>query len=161
MKALLFSDSHGDVSGIRYLSSMAWPRTGHIDAYFHMGDGCEDMLVAERVLRDHDPDCRIYRVRGNCDYFVPDLKDEQVVEFGGAKIYMTHGHRHSVKTTLSILDDAAVDAGCSIALYGHTHAAAMDMRSTLLINPGSVMNERIGFLEVEDGRPRIQLLYFG
>ena len=36
----------------------------------------------------------------------------------------------------------------------------MDMGRTLMINPGSAQDGRIAFLEVNEGKPRIQLWSF-
>ncbi len=154
------SDSHGDAAGIRWLLSQAWVRTGAVDAYFHMGDGVMDLMGLEAYLKERDPHCQLYGVRGNCDFYAPDIPDSLTVPFGGTRIYMTHGHYLQVKSTLSLLDEEAGENACTIALYGHTHQPAMDMGGVLMINPGSVMDSRLAFLEVNEGRPRIQLWNF-
>ncbi len=160
MKAILMSDSHGDAAGVRWILQQAWARTGQVDAYFHMGDGVMDFRSLEAYLLAHDPEAKLYCVRGNCDFYAPNTESSQVVTFGGARIFMTHGHHFQVKTTLELLDEEADSEYCTIALYGHTHQPAMDMGRTLMINPGSAQDGRIGFLEVSDGRPRIQLWKF-
>ena len=157
MKAIVMSDSHGDQAGLRFLLEKAWTRTGHVDAYFHMGDGVMDLIGLEAFVRAHDPDCAIHGVRGNCDFYAPDIGRSLVVPFGGTRLFAAHGHDFRVKSTLTLLDEEAAQQDCTIALFGHTHEPAMEMRSVLMINPGSVMDSRLGFLEVTDGRPRVQL----
>ena len=160
MKAILMSDSHGDAAGIRWILKQAWTRTGPIDAYFHMGDGVMDFKALEPFLLAHDPKALMYCVRGNCDFYAPNVENSLAVPFGGTRIFMTHGHYFQVKTTLEILDEEAESENCTIALYGHTHQPAMDMGRTLMINPGSAQDGRIAFLEVQDGKPRVQLWHF-
>ncbi len=160
MKAILMSDSHGDAAGIRYLCQQAWARTGPVDAYFHMGDGAGDFELVKPFLRTHDPEAQFYNVRGNCDFYPPGIPRQLTVPFGDTLIFVTHGHDYRVKMTLELLGEAAEDEGCTIALYGHTHEPAMDMGRVLMLNPGSVQDGRIGFLEVTDGRPRVQLWHF-
>ena len=154
MKAILLSDSHGDVTGLRWMLDQAWTRTGQVDAYFHMGDGALDMVHLSGYLRAHDPQAEIFCVRGNCDFHAPNVRDTEVVTFGGSRILMTHGHDFQVKTTLELLDEEAEQQNCSIALYGHTHMPAMDMGRVLKINPGAAQDGRMGFLERTEGRHR-------
>ena len=160
MKAILMSDTHGDAIGVRWILDQAWARTGHVDAYFHMGDGAMDFISLKPFLLAHDPEAALYGVRGNCDFYAPNVEKSLVVPFGGTRIFMTHGHYYQVKSTLEIRDEEAESEGCSIALYGHTHRPAMDMGRTLMINPGSAQDGRIAFLEVNEGKPRIQLWSF-
>ena len=160
MKAILMSDSHGDATGIRWLLSQAWARTGNVDAYFHMGDGAMDFLSLEAFLHAHDAEAKLYGVRGNCDFYAPDVPNDRVVAFGGTRLFVTHGHYFQVKSTLTLLDEEAEAQECTIALYGHTHRPAMDMGRTLMINPGSAMDGCLAFLEVNEGKPRVQLWRF-
>ena len=160
MKALVMSDSHGSVDSIRYLCGEAWKRTGPVDAYFHLGDGAGDFRALEAFFHAHDPEAVLENVRGNCDFYAPNVPDQKTVRFGGTSILLTHGHHLCVKQGLYLLDDEAVRQECSIALYGHTHEPAMDMYSVLMINPGSVQDGRIAFLEVTEGRPRVELWHF-
>ena len=156
MKAILMSDTHGDAVGVRWILNQAWIRTGYVDAYFHMGDGAMDFLALKPYLLAHDPDASLYGA-----FYAPNVEQAPVVPLGGTRIFMTLGHYFSVKSTLDILDEEAESQGCTIALYGHTHRPAMDMGRTLMINPGSAQDGRIAFLEVDEGRPRIQLWNFG
>ncbi len=160
MKALVMSDSHGDMAGLRWILGQARMRTGKVDAYIHLGDGAGDFRALETYMHSLDPEAQLWQVRGNCD-FTGDVPGFLIQPFGGTQIYMTHGHHQMVKTTLEYLDEEASGYACNIALYGHTHMPAMDMGRVLKINPGSVQDGRIAFLEVEAGRPRVQLWNYG
>ena len=64
--------------------------------------------------------------------------DEKVIEIEGVRIFATHGHLYSVKSTLARLAERAKSEGCRIALYGHTHCAREDdIDGVTLINPGN------------------------
>lgn len=160
MKAIVLSDIHGDDTTLRVTLEKAWLRTGPVDAYFCLGDGVRDFERAEMFLRSHDPNAVMYAVKGNNDFAVMNTPDRMVVRFGGANIFLTHGHYLRVKQTLEFLDHAAEEAGCTIALYGHTHCPDVETRRTMMINPGAVCNGRLALLEVEEGRLRISLLSY-
>ena len=160
MKAIVLSDIHGDDSTLRVTLEKAWLRTGPVDAYFCLGDGVRDFERAEMFLRAHDPNALMFAVKGNNDFAVMNTPETMVVPFGGAKIFLTHGHYLRVKQTLEFLDRAAEEAGCAVALYGHTHCPDVETRRTLMVNPGAACNGRLALLEVEDGRPRISLLSY-
>ena len=64
-------------------------------------------------------------------------EDEIVLEIENVKIFACHGHRYSVKSTLTRLAARAKELGCNIALYGHTHSARADeIDGVTLINCG-------------------------
>lgn len=161
MRAVILSDSHGDDSGLRYVLEQVWKQSGPVDAYFHLGDGARDFERAEGFIRGHDPRAQVICVKGNCDFGDPDTPLVVETRLGGANVLLTHGHAFHVKQTLAYLDDAARDRGCTIALYGHTHVPNFEMRSALLLNPGSVQDYRAALLDVDDqGRAKPRLLSF-
>ncbi|MDO5436446.1 MAG: YfcE family phosphodiesterase [Clostridia bacterium] len=159
MRLLVLSDSHGNDTDLRWVLEQVWKRTGRIDAYVHCGDGCRDLDRAANIMLDRDPGAFLCAVRGNCD-FSQDRPVQAIIPAGETRILVTHGHLYHVKSYLNDLDDAAKANGCSIALYGHTHTAAMDMRQALLVNPGSVENGRAALIEIVNGRSRVDLLEF-
>jgi len=160
MRAIVLSDSHGEEHTLRWMLEQAWKTIGPVDAYIHCGDGAHDFARLENFIRARDEHAAFYGVRGNCDFMAHDLPDFRLIGLGGANILVTHGHLYRVKSTLTYLEDAAREHGCSIALFGHTHKACMEIRHALLVNPGSAADGRMALLEVEDGRPRLQLLSF-
>lgn len=132
MKLLVLSDSHGAQFFMQRCVDLIKP-----DAVLHLGDLVRD---AEE-LADNNPGLQVYRVAGNCDW--NDISwsyPESVVEdFGGVRVFMTHGHRQCVKTFLGKLIADGQQCGADIILYGHTHAP--DCRKledgTWVMNPGS------------------------
>lgn len=160
MRALIVSDIHGDLTTLRWLLEMVWKQTGPIDFYICLGDGVREFERAENFIRERDEHALLCAVRGNCDVAV-DAPDRMVIDVGGAKCFLTHGHYQRVKSTLYYLKDTARDAGCTIALYGHTHIPDVETGVPMCINPGSAADDRCALLEIVDGRPRVQLLNFG
>ncbi len=160
MRALVMSDIHGDDFTLRWMLEQAWKFTGPVDAYICLGDGAHDFQRLESFIRRHDEHALMYCVRGNCDFTAGDLPERMIIAFGGANIFLTHGHYYHVKSTLSSLRDAAQEANCSIALYGHTHRADVDTSGPLLINPGAAKDGRLALLAVSNGKPLVKLLEF-
>lgn len=161
MRAIILSDIHGEDTMLRWLLEQAWKEVGPVDAYICLGDGVRDFVRVENFIRKRDAHAVMYTVRGNCDMAVGDVPDSMTISFGGANIFLTHGHRYAVKSTMSYLRDAARENGCSIALYGHTHCPDMDTSGPLLINPGAASKSRLAVLEVNEGRPRVNLMDLG
>ncbi len=161
MRALVLSDLHGEDTVLRWMLEQVWKQTGPIDAYIFLGDGLHGFQRAENFIRTRDENAALWCVRGNCDFAADGVGDRLVVPFGGAKVFLTHGHRYQVKSTYSLLREAAKDAECSIALFGHTHTATVEPGVPMLVNPGAACDEKCAILEVDDGRPRIRLLNIG
>ena len=159
MRILFVSDSHGDRSGIQ-LAAERLMLTAPLDAALHLGDGAADFVSLTAWFQRQNPNIILQGVRGNCD-FSGDVPEEAELLLGGARIFMTHGHRFYVKSSLDWLDEEARNRDCTIALFGHTHQRAMEIKRTLLLNPGSIMDGHFGLLEIDNGRPRVQLMDLG
>ena len=156
MRALVVSDSHGYRPELRRIVEKVIARGTRIDAVFHCGDGLSDLGCVEAILRAHNPDVQLLGVRGNCD-FTGDAPYDRITAFGGARIFQTHGHHYAVKSSLTLADEAARGADCGITLFGHTHESCMEMRRTLMLNPGSAADGRFCILDVQAGKPRVEL----
>ena len=111
--------------------------------------------------------CEIKKVKGNCDYYSNNPVSD-VVEFGGNRIFITHGHNYGVDFGLDGLSYAAEENKCNIALYGHTHVPDSSIRGKIIIvNPGSVSRPRqlggrptYGVMKVnEEGKADIRIEY--
>ena len=143
MKILIISDSHGNDSAVASAIYKECP-----DAIIHLGDGCTD--IPESL------DFPCYQVCGNCDSFTCNLPNKQIIELEGVRIFMTHGHLYNVKTTMSSIYLAALEANADIALFGHTHMPFTDInpQNPALFNPGSIRRppHSYGTLVVKDGK---------
>ncbi len=146
MKILVLSDSHGNVDNMVRCVEMVQPR--HV---LHLGDCIRD---AEELQRRF-PELPMTMVPGNCDWGRSE-QGEVLLELGGARILMMHGHTRSVKHTTMNARYAARECSADILLFGHTHYAMVDYDGTLyLMNPGSVGDYHAptyGVITVENGR---------
>lgn len=131
MKLLILSDSHSGLSFMRRCVAAVKP-----DAVVHLGDYYEDGCV----IAKENPHLTVHQVPGNCDRYrcIGNQPEILCYPIGGVRLYMTHGHRHNVKMTLSYLVADALAYGAAAALYGHTHVADCHKEGDLwVINPGS------------------------
>ena len=146
MKILVVSDSHGKVDNMRRCVEMVNPR--HV---LHLGDCIRD---AEELLRLF-PDLPMTMVPGNCDWGRTE-QGEVLLELGGKRILMMHGHTRSVKHTTMNARYAAMELSADILLFGHTHYSMVDYDGTLyMMNPGSIGDYHAptyGVITVENGR---------
>ncbi len=139
MKILVFSDSHGAVRNIKKVIDEHL-KYGSVDRVFFLGDGARDIMT----VREQYPSLEFDYVLGNCDSSTSDKKLlEKLVDVGGIKLLLTHGHGLGVKEGLSRAADYAIAKGADVLLYGHTHVA-IDVTvdgsmggHVRVINPGS------------------------
>ena len=131
MKILVLSDSHASLSFMRRCIEAVKP-----NAVIHLGDHFDDGLA----MKDEYPSVRFYQVPGNCDRYrcAPGQPEILIDRVCGVDLYMTHGHKHSVKSYLGALLRDARAAKVSAALYGHTHVADCHREADGLwvLNPG-------------------------
>lgn len=129
MNAAVFSDTHGNTALMVEAARRSRP-----DVIIHLGDHDRDAEALRREL----PEIPLYTVRGNCD-FGTDAPLTDVVPLGPVKAFITHGHLYNVKWgRLDSLVYAAMEAGCQLALFGHTHEAdVQEMGGVKLVNPGT------------------------
>ncbi len=128
-KIIVVSDTHGNVKAIEKLM----PLIAENDYVIHLGDGCADMKQVWQAYPD-----KVYHCRGNCDGLTPTPSDGEI-EIEYLKIFYCHGDRYGVKSDLANLATEAKKRGCTIALYGHTHTADIQViDGVTLINPGAL-----------------------
>ena len=128
MKILVFSDSHGRLGAM--VDAIERERPQRV---FFLGDHYRD----GQELAGAYPDLPMELVKGNCDW--DQAPDELLVEAGGVRFLLTHGHR-----------------------YGHTHEGLnMPDRGVLLFNPGTAggIQNRVGYgvIVAADGKFRADL----
>lgn len=124
------------------------------DTVIHLGDYYDD---AETLSQEY-PHLVFHQVPGNCDKyrcspFAPRILNYAV---GGVKLYMTHGHNHQVKSTISLLLADARKSHSQAALYGHTHVAdcRQEHDGLWVLNPGSCgyFGGSAGLIETKPGQ---------
>lgn len=126
---VILSDTHGNRAAIDGLDGIF----AESDYIIHLGDTSQD---GNYISLHHRK--KTYVLNGNCD-FTRLGEDELTLEIEGVKIFACHGHRYSVKTTLSKLVQRAKELGCTVALYGHTHhAEEREVDGVLTVNPGNM-----------------------
>ncbi len=147
MRIVVLSDSHGDIRSIE----RALEGVGKYDAVIHLGDTDRDVRALE-----HSCDVPVYAVLGNNDFYGREL--DRVLELGGVRIFICHGHTYGVRSGTGRLLTAAKTNNCSAALFGHTHIPLDKTEDgILLFNPGSCSRPRVGnpsfgVLEIENGK---------
>lgn len=123
----VISDTHGNESALR----RALITLPNMDAWIHLGDHASDsrMLNVAGVP--------IYAVRGNCDFDMA-AEQELVITLGGARIFLTHGHKYGVKQGVEAVFYRAQELMCGTVLFGHTHVSLVEAWGSVLgVNPGS------------------------
>ena len=131
MRIGVLSDTHGDLE----IARLALAKMGKVDLLLHAGDHYRDALALAKTVPVH-------AVVGNCDWELSEPA-EVVIEAGGKKIWLTHGHKYGVKYSYNKLLAQAVKNKADIVVYGHTHIPVSEFREgVLLFNPGSVARPR-------------------
>src|SRR5690554_6811998 len=126
-KVLLVSDSHGMQ---QELKDIVAKHQNEVSYFFHCGDS---------ELESDDVCLKPFSVvGGNCD-FLGDFPEELVKDIDGFRFFVTHGHRHSVKSSFMMLQYRGEETGAQIICFGHTHMLGAEMiHNKLFINPGSL-----------------------
>lgn len=127
MKILIVSDSHGLTEELQEIKA----RYKHeVQMMIHCGDS--ELQADEEVLEN------FVVVQGNCD-FIGTFPEDIVKDVGGLRIFITHGHRYGVKSTLLNLSLRAQETAAKIVCFGHSHFLGAEMIDDILyINPGSI-----------------------
>lgn len=126
-KVLIVSDSHGLRKELNELRNR---HDTEVDLWIHCGDS--ELSGGDEEIENFSI------VSGNCD-FGRDFENELIVESSGLRFFITHGHLHSVKSSLMKLLYRAEEVHAQIVCFGHTHVLGAEMvRNKLFINPGSL-----------------------
>ncbi|HEY2420256.1 MAG TPA: metallophosphoesterase [Neobacillus sp.] len=151
-KVLIVSDSHGLTKELELLRE----RHGkEVDLMIHCGDS--QLMPEDKEIAGY------LTVLGNCDYSGFPL--ETVAEVAGRRIFVTHGHKYSVKTSLVNLKYKAEELNADIVCFGHSHVLGAELVGDMLfLNPGSIRlpRERIEktYLILELNEEKIRMSVF-
>lgn len=158
MKILVLSDTHGDIDK----AEVAIKKSQGIDLIIHLGDYFRDAQKLSSIF----PQIPIEYIYGNSDFMIEDVPAEKMLEFKGKKIFITHGHRYSVKWDYEKLYKKAEEMDVDLLLFGHTHIAdVVKKESYYLINPGSISdprddsNESYAIIEIHEDKIEPKLCY--
>jgi uncharacterized protein len=120
----VMSDSHGDTKTVRQFLD----KQLNADHLVHCGDS--ELPAHEELLG------QMISVKGNCD--PGGLPEHRIVDAGGFRVLITHGHLERVKTGMLPLQYRAEETGADIVLFGHTHLYGAEVQNGVLyVNPGS------------------------
>lgn len=149
MRILVLSDSHAALSFMRRCVAYAKP-----DAVVHLGDHYDD----GKALAEENKHLIFHQVPGNCDRYrcPPSTAEVLCYEVGGVRLFMTHGHKHFVKSGIGALLADARRNGAQAVLYGHTHIADCHQEPDGLwvLNPGTCgsFSGSAGLVETENNQ---------
>lgn len=132
MRIIVLSDTH------QYYRNFETIVLRHPDAdmFIHLGDGESEYQLLCRNMPEVAE--RFHYIKGNCDYGSEAPQTETIDVMPGHRIFAAHGHRYRVNSTLDYLEQAALEEGCDIALYGHTHVSRCTYENGIYVmNPGS------------------------
>jgi uncharacterized protein len=150
MKILVMSDTHGDIKK----AEEAIRKNKDVNLVVHLGDYFRDAMKLAEIF----PDIPVEYIYGNSDFMIEDVPAEKLLEISGRKIFITHGHRYSVKWDYEKLHRKAKDMHVDLLLFGHTHVADIVKNGRYsLVNPGSISdprggdyNETYAIIDIED-----------
>lgn len=161
MRVLVISDSHipqraGD------LPLAVWEAAREADAVLHAGDLTD--LWVYHALRRFAP---THAVSGNVDppETAAALAERRVLNLGGVRVGLTHGHRGAGRTTPERALAAFAGDAVDVVVFGHSHQPLIEERDgVLLVNPGSVTDRRrapwcsFAWLRIDGGKAAAELV---
>lgn len=137
MRAVVFSDSHGDFD---VLERIVEKHLEDAELFIHLGDGEMEFELLHYVYLNK----KMLFVRGNCDYR-SQKPGYDIVDFGGKRIYFTHGADLGVKLLMDPAIKEAKKHEADILLFGHTHIPMVSYEEGIhIMNPGSCGKPRQG-----------------
>ena len=155
-RVLIVSDSHGSTEVLEGIEKL---HGNDVDLMIHCGDS--ELSESDAAIVNFSS------VKGNCDFY-GHFPDEKVHLINGVRIFVTHGHLYSVKSTLVNLYYKAKELQADIVCFGHSHLLGAEMvDDVLFINPGSIRLPRgrteksYAILELENGKAILRIYDFG
>ena len=158
MKILVISDTHGDIDKAEEVIK----GNANIDLVIHLGDYFRDAQKLSSLF----PEIPIEYIYGNSDFMIGDVPAEKILEYKGKKIFITHGHKYSVKWDYEKLYKKAEEMEVDLLLFGHTHVADLVKRDNYtIVNPGSISDPRensgesYAIIELDEQKVASKLVY--
>lgn len=152
MKFLVFSDSHKYTNGM----DKAIEKHKDITHIIHCGDVADDCEYLEMIYgRTHS----LCFVCGNNDFF-SSYPLSRLFKYEGKTVYITHGHKERVKSSLDALFVTGKKNNADICIFGHTHEQHFEERDgIILLNPGSIgyIKEKYAIIDVTKENIKIEL----
>ncbi|RCX17499.1 hypothetical protein DFR58_10744 [Anaerobacterium chartisolvens] len=135
MKILVISDTHGDTDKAEEVIRSY----RDIDLIIHLGDYFRDAQKLAALF----PQIPMEYIYGNSDFMIGDVVAEKTLRYEGKIIFITHGHRYSVKWDYDKLHKKAEEINADLLLFGHTHVGdKVEKNGYILLNPGSISDPR-------------------
>ena len=147
IRIIVFSDTHKCIEPcIQVISNIK-----DVDMIIHAGDHWSDARELESIFSE----IPVKYVKGNCDFAMAPL--EELIEIGGKKIFVTHGHMYDVKLEhehYKTIQKRGLELGADVVVFGHTHIPFnVNLGNISIINPGSVKYTRnYGIIEIENDK---------
>ncbi|MEO8579657.1 MAG: metallophosphoesterase family protein [Gemmatimonadales bacterium] len=147
----LISDTHGLVRPGVYDALKG------VDLILHAGDvGGSEILDELRLIAP------VKAVFGNTDAAGdPDLAEQILIDVGGLRIHVSHGHEVGSPTPQKL--SARYDA--DVVIYGHTHRQLVtQLDGRLFVNPGSAgarrfdLSPSVGRLTIARGKAEVKIV---
>lgn len=147
IRIIVFSDTHKCIEPcIQVINNIK-----DVDMIIHAGDHWSDARELESIFSE----IPVKYVKGNCDFAMAPL--EELIEIGGKKIFVTHGHMYDVKLEhehYKTIQKRGLELGADVVVFGHTHMPFnVNLGNISIINPGSVKYTRnYGIIEIENDK---------
>lgn len=149
MLIAVVSDSHNNNKAIEDLKNYITKA----DVLLFLGDGESDIVKIKESFKGD-----IYAVSGNCDMYSKNPQ-ELVLEIGGKRIFMSHGHKYNVKYSYDNIYYKGREVGADIILFGHTHIPIIEEdNGIIMMNPGSlsrgagIAGRSLGYIEIVENK---------
>ncbi len=127
---VLISDNHGQKECLTYIRR-TYPKA---DYYIHCGDTELPPYLLDGFAV----------VQGNNDFY-NQYPLRKVLEIGGHRILVTHGHRDMIFGKFEMLAAKAKAFDCDVVFFGHTHIYHDNTYDGVrVLNPGSIWRNRDG-----------------
>lgn len=159
MKILVISDTHGDTNK----AEEAIKSNKEVSLIIHLGDYFRDAQKLSSLF----PSIPMEYIYGNSDFMIDDVPAEKMLEVCGKKIFITHGHRYSVKWDYDKLFKKAEELHADMLLFGHTHVPDIIVKDKYyVLNPGSTSDPRddsdesYAIIEIDNGKVAPKICYF-